>query len=209
MVVGDKKGLNILDVGVGTGDELEILQEYGTIDVIDICPDALEIIPEDFVGIKRCLDICETNLPSESYDIVVAFDVLEHIKKDNEAMDEIKRLLKSDGFFIYTVPAFDFLFSNHDRALGHIRRYSRSELNELSSGMLMIKTGYWMFSLFLPVALKRLISKSDKSEKSDLKKLPEVINEVLYRILTFENVMIRKGLIFPFGLTMFGIYKKK
>ena len=102
-----EKRLKVLNVGAGTGDDLSVIKRFGEIHAVDIDPKALELIPKKLVVEKKACDICSMPYPDCFFDLVVAFDVLEHIETDTEAVNEIGRVLKPNGFFIFTVPAFN------------------------------------------------------------------------------------------------------
>lgn len=204
-----KKKLKILNVGAGTGNDLSVLRKFGKIYAVDTNKNALDLLPKDLVFEKLVCDACQMPYPDGFFDLVVAFDVLEHIKEDSMAVNEINRVLKPNGFFVFTVPAFNFLYSSHDRALNHFRRYNNAYIKKLLTGFSSIEQGYWMFFLFLPVALQRLIRRRDHKPKIHYVKLPKVINNLLYSFLSIENWLIAHNVTLPLGTTIYGIYKNQ
>jgi len=134
--------------------------------------------------------------------------VLEHIENDVMAINEIYRVLKSEGFFIFTVPAFSFLYSSHDRALNHFRRYDKKTIKACFSKFKPIELGFWIFSLFLPAALERILKRKESNPKVHFTKLPKPINDVFYYLLRIENYLIKHGIPLPVGITIYGIYQK-
>ncbi len=204
-----KRRLKILNLGVGTGDDLPIVSQWGEIYVIDIDSDALKVIPEEFVFEKKVCDACHISYPNDFFDLVLAFDVLEHIEDDKLAINEIYRVLKPEGFFIFTVPAFNFLYSSHDRALKHFRRYNRRILKNRLLNFRCVEVGYWVFSLFLLVAFQRIMNRKEISNpKIHFMRLPMFINNILYSLLKVENQLIKYHIPLPVGTTIYGIYKK-
>ena len=125
-----RKDLNILDIGCGTGSILNILSEYGRVLGSDISETALSFCKKrGFTNlIKTSAD--DLKLESESFDLVTAFDILEHLENDKKALREFYRVCRKGGNILITVPAYRFLWSEHDRALGHKRRYVRGEIRE-------------------------------------------------------------------------------
>ena len=201
-------GARILNLGAGMGEDLSVIASYGTVHVVDKEPEALKHVPEDLVAEKINADICDLSYPEGSFDAVLAFDVLEHIKDDGAAVNAICRLLKPAGVFVFTVPALAILFSLHDRTLGHHRRYGRENLMRLLEPFRIERMGYWM-SLLLPIlALQRLVERNSTESNSSANAMPTFINSALYRVLTFENTLIRLGIPLPIGATLFGVCRK-
>ena len=163
---------------------------------------------------KRGFEVFYQDIEEEAsgdcqYDVVCVFDVLEHVKHDDLALKNIYKLLKPGGFLIFTVPAFNFLFSSHDVYLKHYRRYSKKELNQklADNNFKMLNLYYWNSVLFPLIALKRLISKRNKP-KSDASNLPKLLNWFLYEILIIENQLIKMNVMWPFGLSLIGVARK-
>jgi 2-polyprenyl-3-methyl-5-hydroxy-6-metoxy-1,4-benzoquinol methylase len=116
---------NILEIGCGAGSQLEALSVFDNSVVgSDINAKALEVAANR--GHKVFYQNIEEALAHDTkYDLICAFDVLEHVEHDQVAMTNIYSMLKPDGLFMYSVPAYQFLFSSHDVYLEHFRRYSR------------------------------------------------------------------------------------
>lgn len=203
-----KKAL-ILDIGCGVGSQLEILKQFSSqLSGMDVNKLALDEAQ------RRGYSVFQADIESwvdleEKYDIICAFDILEHLNKDSLALKNIYKMLKPQGFLIFSVPVCKRIFSDHDSFLQHKRRYSRSEIKQK-----IIKTGfeiqdifYWN-SILLPfIALKRILFKNSQP-KSDFKSLNKIINSVFFNILKFENNLIIRKLRAPFGLSVFGIAQK-
>lgn len=196
----------ILNVGVGTGDDLASIKKFGQICVLDVDQQALDMIPQELVIEKKLADVCAIPYPDNSFDLVVAFDVMEHVQDDQAMANEIERVLKPGGHFVFTVPAFNFLYSGHDQALHHFRRYNQKMIKPVMKNFTKITMGYWFYFLFLPAAAMRLLNK--KSTASSMFRIPTWMNAFFYEILRCENWLMDRGLTFPFGLTLYGVYKK-
>ncbi|MFA5075471.1 MAG: class I SAM-dependent methyltransferase [Candidatus Babeliales bacterium] len=202
-----EKNSKILDIGSGTGQDLRIINKFGNTYVVDIEQKSLDMIPNEIVVEKKLSDICNIDYPDNFFDIVVLFDVLEHIKDDKKAVQEIYRVLKPNGIFIFTVPAFSFLYSNHDKNLGHFRRYNKKTIKALLNNNFYFKEfNFWLFSLFLPASIQRLLNLNFVNSG---KNFPKLINKFFVKILNFENWLIEHGLKFPMGLSIYGICKIK
>ena len=122
-------------------------------------------------------------------------------------MTEIKRVLRNGGYFVFTVPAFQALYSSHDKALGHYRRYNKAMLRQLFDGLEVKSLGYWNWSIFLPMSIFRIIQRGSDMADTSIN-LPFVANELLYYILCGEDLLTRARLSLPFGLTIHGICRK-
>lgn len=204
-----KKGerLNILSIGAGTGDEISILKDFGSIFVVDVNKKALDLIDEATCIEKKLANACSLPYSDNQFDLVVCLDVLEHIEKDNLASSEIYRVLKFNGLLFFSVPAFQFLFSSHDRALDHFRRYSKKQINNLL-GQFSLRVSYWNSLLFFPIAILRLIKKNSPAEIDNVK-LPKYLNYFLYKLISFDNFLIKHNFIMPFGVSLIGVGCKK
>jgi hypothetical protein len=108
---------------------------------------------------------------------------------------------------IFTVPAFQCLFSSHDVALEHKRRYNKKRLNALFKEFKIKEMGYWNFSTFFPLVVLRILKKGLKP-KVDAMSMPQLLDLFLYKIMSLENKLIKSGIKMPFGLTIYGICNK-
>jgi len=201
------KNLKILNIGAGTGADLDILNRYGDIFICDINKKALDLINEDFYIEKKVCSATNLQYPNEKFDVVCLFDVFEHIKDDKKGATEVYRVLKKGGFLFFTVPAFNFLYSAHDKALKHVRRYNKKKIYQLLKNFKYMNIGYWNSFLFIPLAILRLLKKKSKP-KTDYFDLPTSIEKVFLKILTIENRLIKNGYKLPLGLSLVGYCKK-
>jgi len=202
----ERKPSRILNVGAGTGEDISVIREFGEVYVLDSLPEALDMVPGGMSAEKRVGDVTAMDYPGEWFDVAVAFDLLEHVDNDARAVKEIHRVLRPGGTFVFTVPAFNFLFSAHDRRLGHRRRYSKGSLSSILSDFRSVKMGYWMSALFPPLAALRLLAKGER--KGSFPRLPSLLNGLFYGILSVENGLIRAGVRLPVGTTIYGVCKK-
>ena len=152
-----KKTFSILDFGAGSGTNVEILTKLGTVDVFEHNIRMKAFLKNKF---KKNKDVRIINKIKKQYDLVLAADVVEHIKNDKRIIKSFYDFLKKDGHVLITVPAFNFLFSNKDIALKHFRRYRKSNIKKLLDKKFQIKKlSYFNFFLFLPIALSIIILK--------------------------------------------------
>jgi len=199
--------LKILNIGAGTGADLDILHKYGDIYVIDTNQRALNLIPEDMCFEKKECDATKLDYPENFFDIICSFDVFEHIENDSKAVSEILRVLKKGGHLFFTVPAFQMLFSAHDKALLHFRRYNRKSLLYLLRAFQDINMSFWNSSLFFPLSILRILKKKSKPQ-TDYFNLPKFLEQFFLRLLRIENYLIAKGFKIPLGLSLVGSCKK-
>jgi SAM-dependent methyltransferase len=206
------KSMRILDAGCGTGINLRYLQTYGDAYGLDISKEALEFSRIRGLSPLICGSVDKLPLKKEFFDLVVALDVIEHIQDDVSAIRELNRVLRHDGCLIVTVPAFQFLWSNHDLAVHHKRRYTRSDLRDLlqRGGFIVERATYWNFLLFLPVAAMRLLKRatpSEQNKQTDLAELPAPINKILMGLLWVENSILG-WFDLPFGVSVMCVCRK-
>lgn len=186
---------NILDTGCGTSFNLNYLKDYGKVIGLDFSKDALNFCK--MRGNKNLIQANAEKLPlkEDAFNLITALDLLEHLD-DNKTLKEFYRVLKPNGYLIITIPAFEFLWSNHDEALHHKRRYNKGQLRDAleSNGFIVEKISYWNFFLFLPIVIMRLIKKNIHIKyqeiTTDVKELPNIVNEFLTLLLKIESYLI-------------------
>ena len=152
--LGAGGSLDILDVGCGSGRNLELLGHFGTVRGVEPEGPGLDACRAD--GLDNVVAGLAESVPFDdaSFDLVTSLDVLEHLDDDDAGMQEIHRVLRPAGYALITVPAYRFLWSVHDEALGHRRRYVASELHRLlnNNGFVVVRRTY-AISFALPAIL--------------------------------------------------------
>jgi len=209
--IGPNSNCKILDIGCGTGGTTLSLNQFGSTYGIDSSFSALKYCNQR--GLEKVVKSSSYELPfsSNSFDLVTILDVLEHIKNDLKVLKEVKRVLKKDGTILITVPAYQFLWSEHDLAVSHYRRYNSKTLSSIinQSGFKVVRISYFVSFLFPLLAVYRIASKLKKSKsnpKSHLIQLPTSINILLQKILHLENWILDKTNL-PFGLSIVCVAK--
>jgi len=199
----NNKNLFILDVGCGSGGTTSYFTKFGFVVGIDFSFSALKFAIKR--GNKNVLRGNLTNPPlkEKSFDVITALDVIEHIKDDVMILKKLKELLKSKGILIITVPAFQFLWSEHDVAVSHFRRYNKSTLINVlqKSGFKIIRISYFVSFLFPFVAVYRLLTRHKihkKKPEPNMVKFPTSINNIFSKIMIIEQNLL-KHLNLPFG----------
>jgi SAM-dependent methyltransferase len=198
--------IRILDIGSGFGSTIAILKNHGVVDVIEPFREAQATLKS--LGAADIFDIDDfpVSFPDRRYDWVTMFDVLEHIEDDRQALRVIcEELLNPGGRFITTVPAYMWLWTKHDVANHHYRRYHRRPLINLlrQAGFDDIRMSYYMTFLFPLAILERAFMKFNKSDNADLKIPGAIINKILEGIFSSERAFVSR-FNFPFGLSLIG-----
>jgi len=218
----NKDNLKILNIGCGTGRSSEYLAQFGEVTSLEYDKFCCE-----FTSKKTGLTIINgsiTELPfnDNKFDLVCAFDVIEHVEDHQKAVDEMLRVCKINGINLITVPAFMSMWGKHDEINHHFRRYRLYQIKKLYSPY--IKAGkeffssYFNFYLFIPILLFRYFSKiinffiTPKTMVSDFGNFntekPGVINNFLQNILLAENYFLIKKIPLPFGVSIIYSWKK-
>ena len=207
--------MKILNVGAATGATSEMLSKYGKVTSLEYDEFCCKFLKEK-TGIEA-INASLTELPFEnnSYDMICAFDVIEHIENDNKAVKEIYRVLKPKGKYFITVPAFQSLWSNHDVVNHHFRRYKKKQLNKLieSTNLKIDHSTYFNFWLFIPISITRFILNNIPRKKdsnlsgsdNEILQSSNIINRILYRIFHSEKFLLRLNIKFPFGISILTI----
>lgn len=206
-----KPGSKILEAGCGPGANLEMLKTFGTVSAFE---------PEEFAARHASeisgLDVKTGLLPDPfpfdgPFDLIGAFDVIEHIDDDVGALLALRSRLRIDGHAVFTVPAHQWLWSKHDDINHHKRRYSRRQFKEalLKAGYKIEKISYynmWLFPLAVGVrVLKKILGKDDES---DVQMPSKAVNKILCSLFSSERHILKK-INQPFGLSIIAVCRKE
>ncbi len=155
----------ILEIGCGTGGNLSMLNNHGSIAAVEMDEFAVDYAKNKFSNVKR--GSLPNNIPfKEKFDLICMFDVLEHIEEDKLSIQTLKKFLKPDGILLITVPAYQWLYGTHDKLLHHKRRYTLNQLESILSEYTTLKKSYFNTFLFPLVILSRIIDKFTPSKNS-------------------------------------------
>lgn len=191
-----------LDVGAAGGGNTRVLRRMGWQScALEYGLDGAQVAAERGLSVVRA-DARALPIRSRSLDLVVAFDVLEHIVEDDAVATEIFRALRPGATFLVAVPCDPKLWSAHDDAVDHVRRYTRATLAGLltGSGFVLESMTSWNVLLRPIVAVRRR-----SSTGSDLEELPRVVNAALRAIITLERYLPVKRL--P-GVTLLAVARR-
>ena len=146
--------LQILNVGCGPGRSSEYLSKFGKVTSIEYDKFCCEFASEK-TGLKIINgSITELPFENDTFDLVCAFDVVEHVEDDQLAVNELKRVTKSNAHVLITVPAYMSLWSHHDVINHHFKRYKENEIKALFKKINNgeeVFSSYFNFFLFLPI----------------------------------------------------------
>lgn len=202
----------ILDVGCGTGATTLCLRRFGTVLGLDLGARALELARGRGIAVARA---SAARLPARrgAFDLVVALDVLEHLEDDLAAAGEMREVLRPGGLLLATVPAHPFLWSGHDEALGHRRRYRRRTLLALldRAGFDVLRCSYMMASV-LPAAVvmrlgERCLGREAARRQSGYVEVPAPLNRILAWITSTESRLLSR-ISLPFGLSLVAVARR-
>ena len=204
----------ILEIGCGNGvvmSQFEKILGY-PIDGCDLNQFATNNLIANVSGNVYLYDIYDEHIDLlNKYDVIILFDVIEHIQNDSEFLNKALRHLKKNGLLVISVPAHNFLYSKFDKEVGHIRRYNKSIMSEVlkKTEAQIIKMNYWGLFMYPLVLFRKyyinLFNKSVSVEKG-FKPPNEMINKIMKLIMKFETKSISK----PFsGASLMAIARKE
>ncbi len=197
----------ILEIGCGTGHNLAMLGEFGRVDALEVDAGARAIAERRLGRPVLSAPLPELKgIAKAHYDMIGAFDVIEHIADDTAAVSSIATRLKPGGKLVVAVPAHQWMWSAHDTVNHHHRRYSKRALRKLieSSPLNLEAIGYFNSLLFPLAVAQRLASRLAGKDDSDLKLPPKALNYALERGFAAERLLIGRVPLPP-GLSLFAI----
>lgn len=199
----------LLEVGCGSGANLPMLADFG--DVVGIEPDATDRERANSRGAGRILPgALPDGIPTdELFETVLALDVIEHVEDDVASVQALTNRLRPGGLLIVTVPAYQWLWSEHDRVNGHFRRYHRADLSAVLEPLpLKIELLSYFNTLLLPaVALVRTAGRIAGLDGAGTELPPSRLNSLLTKVLASEaGVLARRSL--PAGVSLVAVARR-
>ncbi len=195
--------LKILDVGCGTGANLEMLSQFGKAEGVDVSDEALDFCRKKGLSVQKGL--AETlPYPDESFDITTALDVIEHLDDDIAGLKEMHRVTKTGGYSLFFVPAFMWLWGVQDDISNHRIRYTRKQIVERieQAGFKVERATYANFTFFAPVLGGRVFMKlTGIKPESENNINISALNGLFGKIFSAERFWL-KNLNFPFGVSI-------
>jgi SAM-dependent methyltransferase len=201
--VVESRPARLVELGCGTGNVLEALGEFGEAVGVET--------NETLVAAARAagLDVRRGALPHDLpvapgwADVVLLLDVIEHLDDDVGALRAARTLLRDGGTLVVTVPAYAWLWSGHDVALGHRRRYTARGLGVTveRAGFVVRRASYFNTVLFPPLALVRLAKRVARRAGHDLHRPAGLVNRLLERCFALERHVVPRAAL-PFGASV-------
>jgi len=193
----------VLEVGCGTGGNLEMLSRFGHLRAIEPDEDSRAYAGRNGIEIQGGL--LPDGLPSfeTAFDLIAAFDVIEHVDDDAGSVAALAGLLKPGGSFIATVPANAWMWSRHDELHHHKRRYALAPFRQIfaDAGLKVEKATYFNSLLFPLIAAVRAAHKAMGREADDDAMPSPAVNAVLRRIFGAEKAILAHADL-PFGVSI-------
>jgi SAM-dependent methyltransferase len=202
--------LEILDVGCGTGANLEMLAEFGKAEGVDVSAEALSFCQAR--GLENVKLGAAEALPYEdnSFDMVTGLDVVEHLDDDLAGLKEMRRVLRREGRALLFVPAFMFLWGVQDDVSNHRRRYTLKDLRRVvrQAGFEVERASYVNLSFFAPILLGRLFMRATGLRPESENNITiGFLNGLMGRLLGAERGPLR-FVNFPFGVSIICVARR-
>ncbi|HEY6807053.1 MAG TPA: methyltransferase domain-containing protein [Pyrinomonadaceae bacterium] len=193
----------ILDVGCGTGANLEMLSEFGEAEGVDVSTEALSFCRQRGLNQVKLGEAEKLPYPDQTFDLVTALDVVEHLDDDLAGLREMHRVLKPGGHALMFVPAFMFLWGVQDDVSNHRRRYTIKQLKErvMAAGFEIERATFANITFFLPTLIGRVLMRITGLRPASENNLTiGFLNKPLGMILGAEHYWL-KHLNLPIGVS--------
>jgi len=205
---------SFLEIGCGTGFVIQAIQEHYPQAVLcgsDYFEEGLVHARKRMPSINFTQQDARKMDEEELYDVIGAFDVIEHINEDELVLSNLSHALKSGGTLLVTVPQHQWLWSAVDESSGHVRRYTRLELiDKVTQSGLTVEYVTSFVSLLVPLMWLTRFSASNANYDSMYEfRIPNWLNSLLEMIMSFELGLIKIGIKFPFGGSLLLLASKK
>ena len=207
----DNQNPRILDVGCGTGANLKMLARFGRAEGVDISQQAVDFCRERGLDSVKLGAVEELPYETDSFDVVTALDVVEHLDDDVEGLREMRRVLRPEGRVLLFVPAFMFLWGVQDDVSNHRRRYTLPGLLRAveAAGFSVEWSSYANISFFLPVLLVRTVMRWFALRANTEYGINiSLMNGPFSRLFAAERFVLNKGRL-PFGVSAVCIARPK
>ena len=196
----------ILDAGCGTGRNLIEFGRLGQAEGVDVSAEAVRFCHRrGLLGVRQA-PLERLPFGNDHFDLILATDVIEHLDESSRALVELRRVAASGAHLVITVPAYNWLWSQHDVSMHHRRRYTacRLQVEAISTGWQPTASSYFYTALLPAVAAVRTIRRWRPSQNgaSDLTLAPAALNRVLELPSRVEAKLIDHGVRLPAGVSI-------
>jgi SAM-dependent methyltransferase len=194
----------VLDAGCGTGRNLAEFGRLGTARGVDPSRQAIEFCRRRGLGEVEAAGIESLPYADGTFDLILATDVLEHVERDDLAAAELRRVAAPGAVLVVTVPAYRWLWSQHDDSHHHLRRYTAGALRArlVAAGWRPVLQTYFNSLLLPPIALVRLLARRRSGSRTDYQLTGGVMNWLLEAPMRAEATLIARGMRFPAGVSI-------
>jgi SAM-dependent methyltransferase len=205
---GVRDGARMLDAGCGTGRNLQEFGRLGPATGVDPSPEAIDFCRQRGIEGATRGTIEHLEFPDGAFDLILATDVLEHLRDDRAALRELRRVAAPGATLLVTVPAYRWLWSGHDDEHHHFRRYTLRELRAAlgAGGWRPLAESYFNSVLLPPIAAVRLLARRSRrdpgADRPDLRLTPPALNGLLAQPMRLEAALIGRGLRLPAGVSI-------
>jgi len=193
--IAPPKDARILEIGCGTGHNLAMLAEFGRVEGLEMDSASREIANVRFggkVGDARLPELA--GVPDETFDLIALLDVLEHVEDDVAALRGMARRLKPGGRILITVPQHQWMWSGHDVANHHFRRYGKAQLRTAieQAGLTLEFLGHFNSLLFPLAAANRIAAPARRRADQDDALPPAPVNALFRFVFGLERHLLGK-----------------
>ncbi len=206
-----------LDIGCGTGLWTRELEMFGPVVGLDLSPEALAFCQTR--RLPRLVQASADRLPvsTGSCRLITALGLLEHVEDDRQLVMELARATAPGGYVLVLTSAYQALWSEHDEAVHHKRRYTRPQLRRLLQGeeFEIMRLTYVNILLLVPVVVLRVVRRLTQRRKASIREgtqdvfaVPSWLNGLLTGLLRFESWMLR-SIELPCGLGLLAVMRRR
>jgi SAM-dependent methyltransferase len=206
---GTQNAIRILDIGCGTGANLEMLSQFGEAEGVDVSDDALEFCRQKGLNAQKGL---AERLPFDdgTFDLTTALDVVEHLDDDVAGLREMHRVTKKGGFSLIFVPAYMFLWGVQDDVSNHRIRYTKKQIvgRLKAAGYTIERATYANWTFFAPILAGRTLMRvTGIKPESENNVNISALNGVFGKLFGAERFWL-KNFNFPFGVSIVIVARK-
>lgn len=182
----------VAEIGCGTGGNLAMLAQFGEVLAAESEPTAVARVRARYGAAFRVVEHAVPEPLPMRFHVLAMLDVVEHIPDDAGALAWVGEQLEPGGIAVVTVPAFPFLWTEHDEAVHHFRRYTPASLSRIVPPSLTVEhLTCFNTLLFAPILAARtalrILPRRDRSPRSHMGKPPAPLNWLLYRLFRLER----------------------